>query len=405
MSTITGEITRISGNVSDSLTEVGNKGVVVPVGANSDDLAGLIRQIQQGGGTENPFFSLTDLQYMFDYRDLNTEGIYDAVERFSRNNITGLNHTFYNASDSDYQNQKDLMTLIKKICTNTTISNFGYALANFINYNAASYNKVLDLSDLKVSGTADHGFNATGSNNGTLKIKLKSDSFDTATRVDYLFSNTRPSIKFELNENKLYFRNVTDTNGYDQIMQNTNRTGVFVDSNDVPITEITIYLELSTRKHTLNSSFYGCLCFERINFNSTEKISTFYDTFVNCDNLKSLSGINLSGLSSTTNRPFGESSTNHYLTNFGDFGLVTGSTLGTTNNLQFKMNKIWHATADTVIDGQTVGYWYEKFANALGNKAATGTQTITINTTLYNSLTATQIALITDKGYTLAHAA
>lgn len=46
---IQSEITRISGNVSDALTAIGNKGVTVPTGSNSDDLADLIAQIQTGG--------------------------------------------------------------------------------------------------------------------------------------------------------------------------------------------------------------------------------------------------------------------------------------------------------------------------------------------------------------------
>lgn len=46
---ISSEITRISGNVSDSLSAVAAKGVTVPSGSTSDDLAGLIAQIQTGG--------------------------------------------------------------------------------------------------------------------------------------------------------------------------------------------------------------------------------------------------------------------------------------------------------------------------------------------------------------------
>lgn len=44
------EISRIAGNVSDSLTAVASKGVTVPAGSTSDDLAELIAQIQTGGG-------------------------------------------------------------------------------------------------------------------------------------------------------------------------------------------------------------------------------------------------------------------------------------------------------------------------------------------------------------------
>ena len=48
---ISSEITRISGNVSDALTAIGAKGVTVPTGSNSDDLATLIGSIQTGGGS------------------------------------------------------------------------------------------------------------------------------------------------------------------------------------------------------------------------------------------------------------------------------------------------------------------------------------------------------------------
>lgn len=47
---ISSEISRISGNVSAALTAIGNKGVTVPAGSNSDDLATLIGSIQTGGG-------------------------------------------------------------------------------------------------------------------------------------------------------------------------------------------------------------------------------------------------------------------------------------------------------------------------------------------------------------------
>lgn len=55
---ISSEITRISGNVSDALTAIANKGVTVPSGSNSDDLATLIGLITGGGGT--PAISIVD---------------------------------------------------------------------------------------------------------------------------------------------------------------------------------------------------------------------------------------------------------------------------------------------------------------------------------------------------------
>lgn len=47
---IQSEINRISGNVANALTAIANKGVTIPAGSNSDDLATLIGQIQTGGG-------------------------------------------------------------------------------------------------------------------------------------------------------------------------------------------------------------------------------------------------------------------------------------------------------------------------------------------------------------------
>lgn len=59
---ISSEITRISGNVSAALAAIGAKGVTVPSGATSDDLADLIAQIQTGGGSEPTYETVIPLQ-------------------------------------------------------------------------------------------------------------------------------------------------------------------------------------------------------------------------------------------------------------------------------------------------------------------------------------------------------
>lgn len=53
---ISSEISRISGNVSDALTAIADKGVAVPSGANSDDLADLITAISGGSSTNSPTY-------------------------------------------------------------------------------------------------------------------------------------------------------------------------------------------------------------------------------------------------------------------------------------------------------------------------------------------------------------
>lgn len=47
---VSSEILRIAGNISDALTAIAEKGVTVHAGSTSDDLADLISQIQTGGG-------------------------------------------------------------------------------------------------------------------------------------------------------------------------------------------------------------------------------------------------------------------------------------------------------------------------------------------------------------------
>lgn len=58
---IQSEITRISGNVQDSLAAVEEKGVTVPEGSGSDELAGLIAQISAGTSTLPEQVTLTAL--------------------------------------------------------------------------------------------------------------------------------------------------------------------------------------------------------------------------------------------------------------------------------------------------------------------------------------------------------
>lgn len=49
---VSSEITRISDNVSDALLAIAAKGVVIPTGSNSDDLATLIAAISSGSSIE-----------------------------------------------------------------------------------------------------------------------------------------------------------------------------------------------------------------------------------------------------------------------------------------------------------------------------------------------------------------
>lgn len=72
---ISSEITRISGNVSDALTAIGAKGVTVPSGSNSDDLADLIAQISGGGDSG---YTLTTIVPQQTITPASSDGTYKA---------------------------------------------------------------------------------------------------------------------------------------------------------------------------------------------------------------------------------------------------------------------------------------------------------------------------------------
>ena len=86
---ISSQISRISGNVSAALTAIANKGVTVPSGSDSDDLATLIAQISGGGsGT----ITITDVA--------NTTGTTAQIE-----NVIATHHVihleFSDSTDTD----------------------------------------------------------------------------------------------------------------------------------------------------------------------------------------------------------------------------------------------------------------------------------------------------------------
>lgn len=76
---ISSEISRIAQNVSDALTAIANKGVTVPQGSNSDDLATLIAQISGGGTPEIQSLSVTPSTSQQTYNAAGVDGYKPVV--------------------------------------------------------------------------------------------------------------------------------------------------------------------------------------------------------------------------------------------------------------------------------------------------------------------------------------
>lgn len=409
MGTITQEIDRINGGKNSIIESTNVKleaqgSQPIPANTKIDEISPYIDAIQQGGGQENLFMQSTDLSYMFYNKGLTNSKNLDGLRRFSQNNIVAVNNTFRNASYQNETNYNKCLEYIRKILTNTTLTDMSYVLYNFktpLYYSAPQEIPLLDLSNLDISGSAafafTDAFTDTYNKYCYLKIKFKKDCFKNCTNVEHLLQqngkNAR-NITIILEDNEF---DISKSTYCSYFIQGFN--GQIEDFNG-NITNILNFKMIQTRTYALGYAFENCINLERINFDNTLKCSSFQNIFNGCTNLKSVTGLNFEGNTNTSLAPFG----NNVLSNFGELGIINGSTLGTRNSINLNIKAIWNADKSTVRDGQTIEYWYEKFANALGNKIATGTQTITINSTLYNSLSQAQIELITNKGYALASA-
>lgn len=105
---ISTEITRISGNVSDALTAIGAKGVTVPTGANSDDLATLITAIPTTStGGNNPTL---DTEWKDIYSDWVAGYYYDPDNDYAYTQIPStettweVTQTYISTSCTPYSN-------------------------------------------------------------------------------------------------------------------------------------------------------------------------------------------------------------------------------------------------------------------------------------------------------------
>lgn len=409
MGTITQEIDRINGGKNSIIESTNIKleaqgSQPIPANTKIDEISPYIDAIQQGG-EENLFMQSTDLTYMFYFKDLTDSKNFDGLKRFSQNNVTVVYDTFRSAN---YQNQEDYdkcLEYISKILTNTTLTDMSYALYGFV---APTYLTppqevpLLDLSNLNISGSAlsafAYAFTSTSNSNRYLKIKFKKDCFKNCTNVERLFqqdSNNATNITIILEDNEF---DISNSTFYSYFMQGFN--GQIEDFNGNITNILNLKLRQTGTTFGLGYVFTNCINLERVNFDNTLKCSSFQNMLSRCTNLKSVTGLNFGSNNYTNLNPFGDTVLNY----FGELGIINGSTLGTKNSVNLDLHVIWNANKSTVRDGQTIEYWYEKFANALGNKAATGTQTITISSALYNSLTKAQIELITNKGYILASA-
>lgn len=150
------QVIRIRENVSAALTAIGNKGVTVPSGANSDDLATLIASIQTGGGTP----SQTQHTIYFEFSD-NTSTtitaywdgsfISDAITATKPNTHDGKTITLAQLDGVTWYNPADIPLNTQLI--DYTACKSGYVVNSDGTEAAAEYGNITDYTLIDPSMT------------------------------------------------------------------------------------------------------------------------------------------------------------------------------------------------------------------------------------------------------------
>lgn len=144
--------------------------------------------------------------------------------------------------------------------------------------------------------------------------------------------------------------------------------------------------------------FYGCSSIKELDLSNW-----------NLDNLITISGSNFDYCSSLTKLILPDlpklSSTSIFsgyasrIPAISDFRFKDGCTFcrDMKSDVSLNLTCIWQGKTDTIKSK------YENFANSIGENTTAYTRTIKLYTTLYNSLTDEQKAILTDKGYTITY--
>ena len=210
---IQSEITRISGNVADALTAIGNKGVTVPQGANSDDLATLIAQIE-GGGDEpvgptetllgNTPYTLTE--------DANIKLVGDGSYTYS-----------YTGTIADFEDRQDVTG------TGAILTDEGSYYQLTDNGSSAWYNALVQMSFDGLTVGSSYTFTVNGAGDGTASTGGYWVIRDAGANTSYGTINTRmgeSSLTFEATTTSIIVMLAcTDSTGWD----NGIRTAKFTD--------------------------------------------------------------------------------------------------------------------------------------------------------------------------------
>lgn len=219
-------------------------------------------------------------------------------------------------------------------------------------------------------------------------LDLSNFNFTNVYRMNYAFENDEKLTNIIFPENKMP-------------KMLLYAEGMFYNCNKLAGVDLK-NTELNNLKNAKNM-FSQCYAIEELDFTgkSLDECITVTGMFQNCNGLKKLV---LPNMPKASNPDIFSASRSLKLTDltFSQDCTFSNATTNATQTLPLTM--IWKNSADTLdYDGITYGQRYENFANSIGENTSGKTRTIKLYTTLYNSLTDEQKALLIDKGYTLSY--
>ena len=153
---IASEISRISGNISSALTAISNKGVTVPSGSNSDDLADLIAQISGGGGTPTVIIPEQSITTSSSSQEVRIPTVYEPL-------VVG---------------EEYIATVDGVSVTKTTVSQYGGVYLNFTSGYDISFQTFNDITYFCTYSSSDYGTH-------TIKVEKVTGGGGTTWETEY----------------------------------------------------------------------------------------------------------------------------------------------------------------------------------------------------------------------------
>lgn len=200
---IQSEITRISGNIADSLAAVAEKGVTVPVGSTSDDLAGLIAQISGGGVivSETPdthggtVVEITAEVLKLQAKTVSPSESQQIVEPDTAQEYNGLSAVTVNAISSDYVGSG----VARKSSSDLTVS--GGTVTAPAGYYASSASKSVASGTVTAPSTISGTAASVSTGTNTLTLTKTVSVTPSVTTAGYVSAGTAGNASVSLQAN------------------------------------------------------------------------------------------------------------------------------------------------------------------------------------------------------------